>query len=624
MENCIENYLDESSLKVKLKGYSLYFSVMFLISSITCFFAYNWEKLKFLSNMQKMMIPMGIVILCVGGWFLFQGKELYRKIFLFIGAFSTGSIFVVFSQIYQTGADSYTLFLSWGIFILAFSFVEKFYPLWGMNVTAFTLTIYFYVREVSHLGLEGLASGFFLLGVLGIYLEMAKREKLTFNKWFFQFLNISSLGLLTTGGIQSLMESNVFTVIYILGMGINYYLEYRRTGEKDITSLQVASLIGVGIVFLYEIGIFEDFISGLAITMLILIGGIKKISKNSKNSFIGKMLIFDLMLALFVVVLLFVAYFLVMIGIDEEALFILGGVILIIFSLVCPSLANFKEDRVELISFFAGLTLITVYLNLDLELPITISVLLVWGAFGVIYVTRYFKKLDYLIIPAFIIGSYIISGYFNYLSIPLTILGVLLPFFFKDSKDRMKRIGRGGELALIVQLLFIREINQMIWFRADEVGVFMLKSVTIVSYILEVVAILLFLKALYTTIKNKKYVIITGSIFIGQMVLGLIIYTLMGKEGMYEVLENLAGILRFMYILKFLIMLLLIYIIRREKKFEIVIALSIVGVIGNYYYNTTTTLLMKSYEMLGIGIVLFIGYLLLKKSNKRIEGSEEV
>lgn len=55
--------------------------------------------------------------------------------------FLVGVFMAVFGQAYQTGADSYTLFLTWAIMILPWTIVARYLPLWVMWILVSNLAL---------------------------------------------------------------------------------------------------------------------------------------------------------------------------------------------------------------------------------------------------------------------------------------------------------------------------------------------------------------------------------------------------------------------------------------------------------------------------------------------------
>ena len=111
-----------------------------LLSGIIFFFAYNWETI-------HRFVKMGIVAALLLSTFVSVVKvpmrDWVRNITIFSMCILVGAFLALFGQIYQTGADSYTLFLSWAICIVVWVVVADFYPLWiffiGLTMLAYGL-----------------------------------------------------------------------------------------------------------------------------------------------------------------------------------------------------------------------------------------------------------------------------------------------------------------------------------------------------------------------------------------------------------------------------------------------------------------------------------------------------
>lgn len=112
-----------------------------LLSGIIFFFAYNWETI-------HRFVKMGIVAALLLSTFVAVVKvpmrDWVRNITIFSMCILVGAFLALFGQIYQTGADSYTLFLSWAICIVVWVVVADFYPLWvffiGLTMLAYGLS----------------------------------------------------------------------------------------------------------------------------------------------------------------------------------------------------------------------------------------------------------------------------------------------------------------------------------------------------------------------------------------------------------------------------------------------------------------------------------------------------
>jgi len=138
-----------------------------------------------------------------------------------------GVLFAVYGQIYQTGADTYELFLTWFASISLWVLTSRFAPLWllylGLATTAFVL----YSQDALTL-IFGLNILFFItmaIGGLSIF-----RAKGKMPKWFICTIILFSVGYLTTGVINIIWmdrfpteKLSVFTlmlafIVYAAGM----------------------------------------------------------------------------------------------------------------------------------------------------------------------------------------------------------------------------------------------------------------------------------------------------------------------------------------------------------------------------------------------------------------------
>lgn len=86
-----------------------------ILAGIGFFFAFNWAELPAFA---KLGLIQGGIVLCVAGAWLGRDRRLAWEALLTAAAVLVGVLLAVFGQIYQTGADAYTLFVGWGLLIL--------------------------------------------------------------------------------------------------------------------------------------------------------------------------------------------------------------------------------------------------------------------------------------------------------------------------------------------------------------------------------------------------------------------------------------------------------------------------------------------------------------------------
>lgn len=118
---------------------------LFLVSGIIFFFAYNWEALP---RFGRFGLIEAAILLGAAATHYWGLPTLAGKIALTVTALLVGVLLAVFGQEYQTGADSYLLFLNWGLLIAAWVVISNFDVLWAILLALANLTIFLYWDQV--------------------------------------------------------------------------------------------------------------------------------------------------------------------------------------------------------------------------------------------------------------------------------------------------------------------------------------------------------------------------------------------------------------------------------------------------------------------------------------------
>lgn len=117
----------------------------FTVTGIIFFFAYNWDELpKFAKlGMVEVLLAASVLLAVFTRW-----NTLVKQVLLTGATFLTGTLFAVFGQIYQTGADAYHLFLGWTLFTFLWAVAIRFAPLWLTFIGLLSITIWLYVIQI--------------------------------------------------------------------------------------------------------------------------------------------------------------------------------------------------------------------------------------------------------------------------------------------------------------------------------------------------------------------------------------------------------------------------------------------------------------------------------------------
>ena len=142
-------YADKKQWNQFLSIFLLAVGVGFTVAGIIFFFAYNWEELpKFAKlGIVEVLLVASVLLATFTHW-----NKLVKQILLTGATFLIGTLFAVFGQIYQTGADAYDLFLGWTLFTILWAVAIRFAPLWLTFIGLLCTTIWLYNCQCQLLG----------------------------------------------------------------------------------------------------------------------------------------------------------------------------------------------------------------------------------------------------------------------------------------------------------------------------------------------------------------------------------------------------------------------------------------------------------------------------------------
>ncbi|WP_092487015.1 DUF2157 domain-containing protein [Candidatus Ichthyocystis hellenicum] len=110
-----------------ISRFSLIIGCALILSGIAYFFAFNWSKIAFYIKFSIIEIA---IITCVFSAYFCSLNRISGNLLLLSGSVLVGVFLIVFSQVYQTGADSYKLFMFWALLTLGWTVVSNFPAQW--------------------------------------------------------------------------------------------------------------------------------------------------------------------------------------------------------------------------------------------------------------------------------------------------------------------------------------------------------------------------------------------------------------------------------------------------------------------------------------------------------------
>lgn len=140
-------------------------AIAHLLLGLSLFIAANWNAI---GPFQKLG-GLAIAIIAFAAIAHKRGfDDLWARHVIFAAQSLIGLWLVVFSQIYQTGADNYQLYLSWALLILPWTLMVGAQTSWVLFLTILTIGLWLYSHQ--HLAINGLASTSLTTGLITLLL----------------------------------------------------------------------------------------------------------------------------------------------------------------------------------------------------------------------------------------------------------------------------------------------------------------------------------------------------------------------------------------------------------------------------------------------------------------------
>ena len=116
------------------------------LAGIVFFFAYNWSRLPAMGKFS--LVEIGLIACLIGAWKVGLDK-IGGQVLLLAASIFVGVFLAVFGQVYQTGADSYQLFVGWAVLILGWVLLGRFGALWIVWLALVNTGLILYFTQVA-------------------------------------------------------------------------------------------------------------------------------------------------------------------------------------------------------------------------------------------------------------------------------------------------------------------------------------------------------------------------------------------------------------------------------------------------------------------------------------------
>ena len=598
----------------KIKKFFLIFSIVFLIAGITSFTAYNWATM---SNVEKLAVPSVLIIAGLVAY-LFLEKEIYKNLAIFFSSFMIGTLFAVYGQVYQTGADVWVLFRNWAIFLIIPMVATGYYSVMTLFSIVVAISTSFYLDLYLSGAIVPFLSSLTFGIILMVYPFLQKRFNFKFNNIFYNtMIGIFYICFMASGFAAIIVDDYSFIalILYIAFVGGIYLVGCGQLKKITVKIFSITALGFFGVAFIMKMIkniFFTNVTVYILLSLLVIIGTITAIVKSVdkienenikkfKNIVVGFLKIFAFFLLIALVFSLLSSM-----GLEEGALIVVS-VILIGFSYFAARILNFEKDKLEVVAFIAGLICLGIYLGSYFNMePLTV-LLIITIIYDVFWFTMPTRALDLLLLPLHycLLGDFFIEKleYVDYYYIIIFVALIIEGYFVykKDlfSNEKIKRILCGNEVTLLVM--------STIWLYYMGIGMSLMNALLNLpsnaryyNVVLVVLTSIIGLFIIYREIKNP-----TLKIVLSVMLIAL---------NYFAYSETLG--------LAITLLLMLIYAFRNSKWGLAISTLATVYVIFIYYFGFYKTLLDKSIALSISGGLLLVAYLVLKYGFKGVEDNE--
>lgn len=250
------------------------------IAGVFFFFAYNWGGLH---RFVKLGLLAGAVAL-TGGFALWRGLERVEgQVALFAACALIGALLAVFGQVYQTGADAFTLFATWAALILAPTLLARNAPLWMLLLALLNLSLFLFLEQRTAVDYSQRFAALFALNTvwtLGWELGRRRAGPWMMSHWYQRVAFALAAGCGTLTALRAITSGWVFLddelpllagtlAALALGGVAAFYYRWRAPDLPSLSVLALCAIILVTAQISEWIG-WDDALSFLALSAIVV------------------------------------------------------------------------------------------------------------------------------------------------------------------------------------------------------------------------------------------------------------------------------------------------------------------------------------------------------------------
>jgi len=222
-------------------------------AGVIFFLAYNWQSL---GHYAKFGLVETLIVLTIALYWFLGDERLAGKAALLGASLLVGALFALFGQTYQTGADTFELFLSWSMAILPWVAVARLPALWLLFLFLLNMATFLYLHIFPRWfglfwDLDRMVWFGFILNSLALILwEFAASCGIVWlrQRWAPRIIGLASGVTITVWADISILDARILSkpatmIGYFLWLAIVYLYYRRRNHDLFFLAAWVLSLI---------------------------------------------------------------------------------------------------------------------------------------------------------------------------------------------------------------------------------------------------------------------------------------------------------------------------------------------------------------------------------------------
>ena len=234
-----------------ISGVVLTFAVALLCSGVVFFFAFNWDEL---SRYAKFAIAQTALVLSLLPLLRFKLTDSIGQAALFAASLLVGALLALVGQPYQSGADTYQLFLIWAVLITPWTLLARMPALWLLLLILLNLSL---VLALDSLAIDSLLAPFshpgwllFALntGAAGLWHLVTRRAAATpLLRWSEQIISLYSLLIITVLALDYISSWSVRDALALPTWAVfaALWLYLYRIRQLNLTMLSALSMAAI-------------------------------------------------------------------------------------------------------------------------------------------------------------------------------------------------------------------------------------------------------------------------------------------------------------------------------------------------------------------------------------------